>query len=67
MTRSTFLAAALLGLAPAILPAGAAAQSPEGPISYEEQLAQVEGVCEGRVLQLGQAVGSFEVAPAKQP
>ena len=42
MTRSTFLAAALLGLAPAILPAGAAAQSPEGPISYEEQLAQVE-------------------------
>ena len=27
-----------------------------------EQLAQVEGVCEGQVLQQGQAVGSFEVA-----
>ncbi len=38
MIRSTFLGAALLGLAPAV----ALAQSPEGPVSYEEQLAQVE-------------------------
>ncbi|HUD93208.1 hypothetical protein [Sphingobium sp.] len=38
MNRSKLFAAALLGLAPA----AALAQSPEGPVSYEEQLAQVE-------------------------
>ncbi|MCC4251669.1 hypothetical protein [Sphingobium naphthae] len=42
MTRSKFLAAALLGLTPAMMSASALAQSPEGPVSYEEQLAQVE-------------------------
>ena len=42
MTRSKFLAAALLGLTPAMMSASALAQSLEGPVSYEEQLAQVE-------------------------
>ncbi|WP_370176767.1 hypothetical protein [Sphingobium abikonense] len=42
MARSTFLAAALLGLAPATLPTAGLAQTAEGPVSYEEQLAQVE-------------------------
>ncbi len=38
MNRSKLFAAALLGLTPV----AALAQSPEGPVSYEEQLAQVE-------------------------
>ena len=42
MTRSKFFAAALLGLTPAMMSASALAQSPEGHVSYEEQLAQVE-------------------------